>query len=99
MIILYVMMGLAVSFVERKGIKLSSVSFVTIMIFLRIAGAMLVIYLFQALGTYAILLYDGNTWTDCVKKEFMFRSTTCYVNALLNQLQTYNIGLVGLILS
>jgi len=75
------------------------VGFMLLMTLGRTIGSMLLMYLFQAFGTYAILLYDGHSWVDCIRNEFLFRSTACYVNAILNELQAYNVGLVGLILS
>jgi hypothetical protein len=66
----------------------------------RLIGSFLVIVIVQLWTNYAILFYSGNySWPEVMSFEYRSRNVDCYVNALLNKLQLYNLGLAGVVLS
>lgn len=80
-------------------IKDSMTAQVPFILLARIVGGTLSVFVFQTFGTYAVLFYRGDSWVDAISSEYAFRSTACYVNAFLNSLQPYDVGLIGLLLS
>ena len=85
--------------VRHKGSYATHARTVCTVLVTRVAGSLAVVIAVQTAANYAALLYGGMRWDRVVSHEWAARSTACYLNALVNGLQMYVSGLVGLLLS
>lgn len=65
----------------------------------RATGTVATLVAFQTMANYAVLFYGGVRWDHAVSIDFTIRQTKCWANAFANNIEVYNVALVGLVLS